>query len=71
MARKSTGNKYDTLKIPVELTEKIDIIKNDSDYTSRTDVVKDCVRIMWRNRYGYKSPAEVKNAKKKAEEETN
>jgi metal-responsive CopG/Arc/MetJ family transcriptional regulator len=39
------NTKYITVKIPEGLADKIDeIMENDTDFTSRTDVLKDCVR---------------------------
>lgn len=48
--RRKTGTKYDTMKIPEGLTRKIDeIIKGgDHDFTSRTDVIKYAVRLLYR-----------------------
>lgn len=41
--------KYDTLKIPEGLTKKIDemIANSDNDFTSRTDVVKYAIRLLY------------------------
>jgi Arc/MetJ-type ribon-helix-helix transcriptional regulator len=52
MARKKTDNKYTTIKIPEGLTTKIDqIIKeSEGDFTSRTDVIKMAVRLLYRER---------------------
>lgn len=49
MSRKITGNKYDTIKIPEGLTAKIDQLIKDSnhEYTSRTDVIKMAVRLLY------------------------
>lgn len=43
-------NNYDTIKIPVGLTRKIDglIIDSNGDFTSRTDVIKTAVRFLYR-----------------------
>lgn len=47
--RRKTGNKYDTIKIPHGLTRKIDelIQKSRNDFTSRTDVIKYAVRLLY------------------------
>lgn len=47
--RKNTGTTYDTIKIPQGLTKKIDEIveKSDHDFTSRTDVIKYAVRVLY------------------------
>ena len=44
-----TGTTYDTIKIPSGLTKKIDemIKASDHSYTSRTDIIKTCVRKMY------------------------
>ncbi len=49
MARKKTGTKYDTIKIPEGLTAKIDHLVKEShgDFTSRTDVIKFAVRLLY------------------------
>ena len=49
MARKKTGTKYTTIKIPEGLTRKIDnlIAESKGDFTSRTDVVKYAVRLLY------------------------
>jgi len=54
MARKSTGTKYDTIKIPEGLTAKIDTLLKDSknDFTSRTDVIKMAVRLLYYEKFG-------------------
>jgi len=51
MARK-TGTKYDTIKIPEGLTRKIDelVMKSEGDFTSRTDVIKYAVRLLYREK---------------------
>ncbi|MBT4350996.1 hypothetical protein HOD20_00575 [archaeon] len=45
-------NKYDTIKIPEGLTLKIDqlISESDGDFTSRTDVIKYAVRLLYKDR---------------------
>ena len=52
MARKPVKHTYDTMKIPEGLTEKIDEMIRDSqgDFTSRTDVIKFAVRLLYRER---------------------
>jgi Arc/MetJ-type ribon-helix-helix transcriptional regulator len=52
--RKKTGNKYDTIKIPDGLTKKIDMLVSDSkgDFTSRTDVIKFAVRLLYKEKTG-------------------
>ena len=52
MARQKTNNKYTTIKIPEGLTAKIDLLIKESngDYTSRTDVIKTAVRLLYRER---------------------
>ena len=52
MARKVTGTKYDTLKIPEGLTKKIDELMEleKGDFTSRTDVVKYAVRLLYKEK---------------------
>jgi len=42
-------NKYDTIKIPEGLTFKIDEIirQSNKDFTSRTDVIKFAVRLLY------------------------
>ncbi len=47
--RKKTSTKYDTIKIPEGLTAKIDelVILSKGNYTSRTDVIKYAVRVLW------------------------
>lgn len=49
MTRRKTGTHYDTVKIPEGLTRKIDEMINNSenDYTSRTDVIKYAVRLLY------------------------
>lgn len=49
MVRRKTGNKYDTIKIPEGLTTKIDELIKESkgDFTSRTDVIKYAVRLLY------------------------
>lgn len=49
MARKKGNTKYDTIKIPEGLTEKIDQLIKESkgDFTSRTDVIKFAVRLLY------------------------
>lgn len=49
MARKLTGNKYVTIKIPEGLSNNIDKIIKESkgDFTSRTDVIKHAVRLLY------------------------
>ncbi len=49
MARKKTGNKYVTIKLPEGTVKKIDemIKESKGDYTSRTDVIKTAVRDMY------------------------
>lgn len=48
--RKKTDNIYVTIKIPLGLSNNIDkLIKNSNgDYTSRTDVIKFAVRLLYR-----------------------
>lgn len=48
--RKKTGIRYDTIKIPEGLTKKIDELVNQSkgDFTSRTDVIKFAIRLLYR-----------------------
>jgi Arc/MetJ-type ribon-helix-helix transcriptional regulator len=50
--RKKTGTKYDTIKIPEGLTKKIDELVKASkgDFTSRTDVIKYAVRLLYREK---------------------
>jgi Arc/MetJ-type ribon-helix-helix transcriptional regulator len=52
MARKKTDNTYTTIKIPDGLTIKIDTLIKESkgDYTSRTDVIKTAVRLLYREK---------------------
>ena len=52
MARKKTGTRYDTCKIPEGLTKKIDelIEMSEHDFTSRTDVIKYAIRLLYRDR---------------------
>jgi Arc/MetJ-type ribon-helix-helix transcriptional regulator len=52
VARFKTGNKYITIKIPEGLTKLIDemISAKNSTYTSRTDVIKDAVRLLYREK---------------------
>lgn len=47
--RRKTGTKYDTIKIPEGLTNKIDqlIKESNNDFTSRTDVIKYAVRLLY------------------------
>ena len=54
MVRKKTNNKYDTIKIPEGLTRKIDELVKDSqgDFTSRTDVIKYAVRLLYERKKG-------------------
>jgi Arc/MetJ-type ribon-helix-helix transcriptional regulator len=51
---RKTGNKYTTVKIPTGLTKKIDqlIQESENDFTSRTDVIKHAVRLLWREKHG-------------------
>ncbi|MBT3582699.1 hypothetical protein HN827_08865 [archaeon] len=44
-------NKYDTIKIPEGLTTKIDelIRLSEGDFTSRTDVIKYAVRLLYKD----------------------
>lgn len=46
-----TRTHYDTIKIPEGLTRKIDelIEKSDGDFTSRTDVIKYAVRLLYKD----------------------
>ncbi|MBN2367860.1 hypothetical protein JXC34_02500 [Candidatus Woesearchaeota archaeon] len=50
--RRKTGTKYDTIKIPEGLTAKIDEMIEDSkgDFTSRTDVIKYAVRLLYKEK---------------------
>ena len=50
--RKKTGTKYITIKIPEGLARKIDelVTESDHDFTSRTDVVKYAVRLLYSKR---------------------
>jgi len=53
MARHLEGKThYDTIKIPEGLTNKIDDLIRESkgDFTSRTDVVKYAVRLLYREK---------------------
>lgn len=52
MGRKRTNTKYDTIKIPEGLTKKIDQLVQDSegDFTSRTDLIKYAVRLLYREK---------------------
>lgn len=55
MARRrllSEPTKYDTIKIPEGLTRKIDelVKRSEGDFTSRTDVIKYAVRILYRGK---------------------
>ena len=52
--RKKTGTKYDTIKIPEGLTRKIDELVKESggDFTSRTDVIKFAVRLLYKDKKG-------------------
>ncbi len=45
------GNKYMTVKLPHGLISKIDkmIEESNHDYTSRTDVIKTAVRLLYRD----------------------
>jgi hypothetical protein len=45
-----TLNKYDTIKIPEGLTKKVDELIKESkgDFTSRTDVIKYAIRLLYR-----------------------
>src|SRR3990167_850611 len=63
MARKKTTIKYDTIKIPEGLTLKIDVMQKASmgDYTSKTDVIKDAVRLLW-GKKGFEK-GEIENVK--------
>jgi Arc/MetJ-type ribon-helix-helix transcriptional regulator len=53
MTRKKTGLRYDTIKIPEGLTRKIDELVKESagDFTSRTDVVKFAVRLLYSEKH--------------------
>lgn len=48
--RRKTGVKYITVKLPEGLVDKIDelIIESKKDFTSRTDVIKFAVRLLYR-----------------------
>lgn len=47
--RPNKNTKYDTIKIPEGLTQKIDeLLKVDKSFTSRTDVIKYAVRLLYR-----------------------
>ncbi|MBT3463981.1 hypothetical protein HN789_04925 [archaeon] len=50
--RKKTGIKYITVKIPEGLARKIDDLAKESqgDFTSRTDVIKYAVRLLFREK---------------------
>ncbi len=63
--RRKTGTKYDTIKIPEGLTRKIDILVKDSkgDFTSRTDVIKYAVRLLYREKKEGKSEFEKEISK--------
>ncbi len=52
--RKKTGIKYITVKIPEGLAAKIDQLVTESkgDFTSRTDVIKYAVRLLYREKKG-------------------
>ncbi len=51
MARKPVSHKYDTCKIPEGLTKKVDeLLEIDDSFTSRTDVIKHAVRLLYRAR---------------------
>jgi Arc/MetJ-type ribon-helix-helix transcriptional regulator len=52
--RRKTGTKYITIKIPEGLAKKIDEIVKQSkhDYTSRTDVIKFAVRLLYKEKTG-------------------
>lgn len=49
MVRKKTNNKYVTIKLPEGLVKNIDklIKESNNDYTSRTDVIKFAVRLLY------------------------
>lgn len=57
MGRKKTGNRYDTIKIPQGITAKIDemIKASNHDFTSRTDVIKYAVRLLYPQYLGKKA----------------
>lgn len=57
MGRKKTGNRYDTIKIPQGITAKIDemIKASNHDFTSRTDVIKYAVRLLYSQYPGKKA----------------
>ena len=50
--RRKTGIKYVTVKIPEGLARKIDEMqkKSEGDFTSRTDVIKYAVRLLYREK---------------------
>ena len=52
--RRKTNTKYDTIKIPEGLTKKIDelVKESEGDFTSRTDVIKYAVRLLYREKKG-------------------
>ena len=52
MGRRKVSHKYVTLKVPDGLADKIDeLIKlSEGDFTSRTDVVKYAVRLLYREK---------------------
>lgn len=60
--RKKTGTKYDTIKIPEGLTKEIDTLVKAEKYTSRTDLIKFAVRLLYREYQ--KKVSLVKEAKK-------
>lgn len=49
LGRYKVNTRYDTIKIPSGLTKKIDelIEQEKGDYTSRTDVIKHAVRLLY------------------------
>lgn len=53
MRTKRYGTVYDTIKIPNGLTKKIDelIKQSNNDFTSRTDVIKFAIRLLYRENY--------------------
>lgn len=59
MAREITNNKYISVKIPEGLAIKIDtlIAGSKHDFTSRTDVIKYGVRLLYDSRYQIKEKA--------------
>lgn len=48
-----TKNNYEMIAIPEGLARKIDQIRKDSegDFTSRTDVIKFAIRLLYREKY--------------------